>query len=273
MNNFVLPVIAIAIIGAGVFCATQTKAVSHAKDKIMQTVDPNAVTEWEHGWKTSRITATRYSNLHMGQSVGFTFPKNPNDCDLAELSDFIEAQGGSVYQSGGYPGAEMFAQFKGVKDKETANAKLKEILPAFNQLMQDITDGKKIAPIVNPNAKAWPDTDPPDKTDKYWELNNNLNANGTQYKKAEVSPGKWQWIVDEEAMKSFADMNAHRRNLFYALTHRVLTDAELKEALGYGDSLNVEPNVGYYAEEKGRELQRAFQLQETLRRMAAIPKL
>ncbi len=220
---------------------------------------------WEHGWKTDRVTATRYTNKTMGLSIGFKFPKNPNECDRAEISDLIEAQSGSVYQSGGYPGAEMFVVFKDVMDVVSADAKLQKILPRLNKLMDDITEGKKIPKIVNPNAKVWPDTDPPDKTNPYWEFNNNMSVNGTPYKKVEVSPGKWQWAKDEVSMKYMADAQDHRRNLWYALTTRVLTDAELKEVAGHGSSLNIEPMTPYNAQEKLTELQNALLIQQMLR--------
>lgn len=104
----------------------------------------SSITEWEHGWKTDRVIATRYKSPIMGYSIGFTFPKNPNDCDRAELSDFMASKDGGVYQSGGFPGAEMFVQFKDVTDKETANIKLHVILPELSQLISDLGNGKKV---------------------------------------------------------------------------------------------------------------------------------
>lgn len=78
--------------------------------------------EWEHGWKTKHVIATRYSNPHMGFNIGFRFPLNAYDCDAAELFEFIEKTlGGWVYEGGGSPGAEIFAVFRDVKDRESAN--------------------------------------------------------------------------------------------------------------------------------------------------------
>jgi hypothetical protein len=96
-------------------------------------------TEWEHGWKTKRVVATRYTNQMMGYNIGFTFPENIHNSDGPEVSKFMEAHGGWVYSSGGHPGAEMFVVFKDVKDKNSANKKLQQILPALDQLMQDIS--------------------------------------------------------------------------------------------------------------------------------------
>ena len=88
--------------------------------------------------------------------------------------------------------------------------------------------------------------------------------NGIQYKKAEVSPGKWQWVVDERTMKYMVEWNNHRRELFEALSSRVLTDAEMKEVQSYGLHLNIEPNVSYSPEDKARELSNALQVQQIL---------
>lgn len=202
----------------------------------------------------------------MGFNIGLEYPKNPNDCDRAEISDFIEAHGGWVFQSGGYYGAPMYVKFKDVTDKTSADKKLLELLPGLNKLMDDITAGKKIPPIINQHAKVWPDTDPPDKSNEYWEFNNNLNSNGTQYKKSEVSPGKWQWIVDEAAMKSMREYAQHKHDLWNALTTRVMTDAELKELAAYGSSINTENMQPYNATEKLQELHNALLIQQMLRR-------
>lgn len=113
-------------------------------------------------------------------------------------------------------------------------------------------------------SEQWPNTTAPDKTDPYWEFNNNMNANGTPYKKVEVSPGKWEWRVDEVSLKASHDYDAHKRQIYKALRTRVLSDAELQEALDYGDYLNVEPMVGYTEAEKSKELNDAFVTQHKL---------
>lgn len=59
----------------------------------------------------------------------------PHKCDRAEIGEFMEKNSGVVYESGGYPGAEMFVIFKDVKDKESANRKLVKILPPLDELM------------------------------------------------------------------------------------------------------------------------------------------
>lgn len=224
-----------------------------------------ALVEWEHGWKTDRVIATRYNSPMMGWNIGFTFPLNPNDCDRAELSDFMEAHNGRSFQSGGFPGAEMFVKFKDITDKESATAKIKAILPELSALITRLSNGEKVTIEKTAPKYTWPDTSPIDKSDPYWKFNNNLDSNGTQYMKAEVSPGKWQWVVDQAAMDSVAQMETHRRELFHALTTRVMTDDELKEAASYGASLNIEMGVSYYADQKQQELSRAFTVQQMLR--------
>jgi hypothetical protein len=94
--------------------------------------------EWEHGWKTDDVIATRYQNKQVGYNIGFQFPRNPNNCDRSEIFDFITKQQGNIYQVGGYPGAEMFVIFKDVTDKTTANKKLKSILPALSRLIRSL---------------------------------------------------------------------------------------------------------------------------------------
>lgn len=91
--------------------------------------------EWEHGWKTPHVIATRYKSPVIGYNIGFRFPKNPNNCDRAEIFDLIATNNGAVYQGGGFPGAEAFAVFKDVSDKESANKKLQVLLPKLERLM------------------------------------------------------------------------------------------------------------------------------------------
>lgn len=98
----------------------------------------NKPAEWEHGWKTAHVIATRYSNQVVGFNVGFRFPLNPNECDDSRLFKFMESNGGWVYEAGGYPGAEMFVVFQDVKDKGGANRKLQAILPKLEALVKHI---------------------------------------------------------------------------------------------------------------------------------------
>lgn len=60
----------------------------------------------------------------------------------------------------------------------------------------------------------------------------------------------------------------HRRNLFHALKTRVLTDEEMLEALIYGNDLMLEPDVVYTAFAVKYKIDRAFRLQDELRKTA-----
>jgi hypothetical protein len=76
----------------------------------------------EHGYQTKYVIATRYQNDFFGYNIGFRFPHHPYDSDSRELFEFIEKEGhGAIFQGGGSPGAEVFAKFEGVVDKESAN--------------------------------------------------------------------------------------------------------------------------------------------------------
>ena len=114
---------------------------------------PYQVEAWEHGFKTSRVIATRYTNKFMGYNIGFEFPKDIYNADRAEVSDFMEANGGWIYQGGGYPGAIAYVKFKDVTDQESANKKLKAILPPLSQLMADMSAGRKVV-IEKPKASS-----------------------------------------------------------------------------------------------------------------------
>jgi hypothetical protein len=117
-----------------------------------------------------------------------------------------------------------------------------------------------------PPAKAdqakyvWPDCPPPNEHTRYL----GANINGTQYKPSEVSPGRWQWIVDAEAKQE----ETHRSSLYWALRSRVLTDEEMAEVERYGDCLNIQNGMSYSAEAKARELNNALLQQFRLREIA-----
>lgn len=114
----------------------------------------------------------------------------------------------------------------------------------------------------------WPDCEPLDKSDPYWEFNNNLNCNGINYLKKEVSPGRWQWVENEEANRRQWEREDRKRKLFFALQTRALTPEEEIEALEHGTNLNIENMVSYSPEVKQRELQDAWFQQRRLQLLA-----
>lgn len=126
----------------------------------------------------------------------------------------------------------------------------------------DETDASKI---------EWPNTTPIDKSDPYWEINNNRNINGTQYRKTEVEPGKWQWTIDQEAMESKARSAQARRDLYWALRTRVLTADEMSRVQQMGLWLVTEENTPYYEANKQREFNEALLQQFKLRIAAEKP--
>lgn len=79
----------------------------------------------------------------------------------------------------------------------------------------------------------------------------------------------------KEEMKKARDAEAaeeaHRRDLFQALKTRPLTADERKEALGYRDRLNIEPNTPYFAADKTRELNEAWVVQARIQAAAEAP--
>lgn len=230
------------------------------------------VTPTEHGWKTSRVVATRMNNDLMGQFVKLEFPKDPNDCDRIEIEQFIAMNGGHIFEGGGYPGAPAYVTFDGAKDKAAVDQKLKQILPGLTVLLSKLDNAAYTKEFEAKFKKwdlahnlQWPDAGRPTT----WE-SSSISINGAQYKKAEVSPGKWQWVLDQEAMRELEQIEQPRRDLYFALTHRVLTAKEYQQALGYGDRLNIEPRTTYFPDAKRAELNHAFELQKILRETAAI---
>lgn len=94
-----------------------------------------AMIEWEHGWQTTNVIATRYRDGDMGYNIGFAFPNDPNNCDAMEIDDLMRTHGGMIYEGGGYPGAVAYVVFKDVTDRESADRKLKHVLPELDRLM------------------------------------------------------------------------------------------------------------------------------------------
>lgn len=96
------------------------------------------ITEWEHGFKTSRVIVTRFAGSDIGYYVSFEFPKNCWDADREELFEYLESHDGWVFQGGGFPCAPLEVKFKGVVDKASANVKIKEILPGLDKVVRGL---------------------------------------------------------------------------------------------------------------------------------------
>lgn len=215
-------------------------------------------TATEHGWKTKRVVATRIKNATMGEFVKLDFPLNGYDSDRAEIGDWLEERGGRIFQGGGSAYAPAYVQFDGVKDAAAMDKKLLEVLPGLDTLMSHLDDAAYMKKVNahheawdKANKPQWPNTTAPDKTNPYWEFNNNLNVNGVQYQKVEVSPGRWQWAVDDKAMKAMQDYEDAKWKLFFDLSRRKLTH---KELMGVHIGMNVRNMESFFAVDKYAEL-------------------
>jgi hypothetical protein len=110
---------------------------------------------WGHGYRTSRVVATRYRNELMGEFIGFRFPDDLYNADRLEVFDFLTDNDGWVFSGGGSPGAENFVKFRCVTDADTANQTMKAILPPLSQLMADLAAGKQVK-IEKPQGEPKP---------------------------------------------------------------------------------------------------------------------
>jgi len=238
--------------------------------QIKNTLSPHIPIAWEHGWKTNRVTATRYQSDVMGFNIGFLFPKNPYDSDRAEIFDFIESRGGSVFQGGGYAGAEIYAKFEGVNDVATADMKLKSILTDLDKLMDDITVGRKIPPfkteeqpltmaqwIQKMNAKREP------ATMDGW-LGSGSNGYGTWVVRG-INGVKVYEDTTAETQKEEAKLQARKNELINALTTRILTDQEMKEVAALRSWLLIRPMEPYNEQEVESKFQTMLLIQQNLR--------
>jgi hypothetical protein len=115
----------------------------------------------------------------------------------------------------------------------------------------------------------WPDTDPPDKSDPFWELNNNFTINSTPYKKEEVEPGRWQWVVNQEAQQRLREYEQRESDLWWALRTRVLTDEEMAEVRQHDYHLLARNMQPYNEDNLKRQFDRALVTQLYLRMDAA----
>jgi hypothetical protein len=85
-----------------------------------------------------------------------------------------------------------------------------------------------------------------------------------QFKEQEVSPGKCKMVEDKEGEAETAKMEQHRRDLWWALQTRVLTQEEMAEVRGYGEMINIEPNQPFMEADKQAERNSAFLQQARL---------
>lgn len=222
-------------------------------------------------FKTNRVTAViRHSDM-MGDFIMFNFPKNPYDCDVADIFDFIESDaiGGSAFQGGGSPGAPICATFRKAKTRDELRAILRRVTPLLNALMKDITNGVPIPKppprkIVDANGKEWPECVPGDST----------GGSYTAYSISSsplVCSAEGRWVVDEamtqkihKGMLELRKSNERANELFRALSMRVLTHDEMLEVARFGNDINTRGGGPYNANEKMLALNNVLLIQQML---------
>ena len=129
----------------------------------------------------------------------------------------------------------------------------------------------KLGSIPRPEPEAaakyeWPFCEP-DTDDCYCC---GMSVNGTQYRKKEISPGIWQWVVDDEAMQHMRDQERERQTLWWDLRTRVLNNDEMERVRRYGSYLNTPSGGSYNCHEKALELNAALAKQAELRILAGV---
>lgn len=115
----------------------------------------------------------------------------------------------------------------------------------------------------------WPNALPPE-TDPLGDYT--VTVNDVPHSKKEIAPGEWRWVVNEVLLAARDARETDRRNLFWALRSRVLTEDEMKRVDQYGSSLNIDLGVSFYRLEKSRELNEALLQQARLRAALLLPK-
>lgn len=95
------------------------------------------------------------------------------------------------------------------------------------------------------------------------------NRNGVYYKQEQVSPDEWRWAIDDEMNDRVAGLEKSRRDLYWALRSRILTDEEMARVASYGDSLVIEQMESYDPAGKQKELNDALLQQFRMRAIVA----
>ena len=159
-----------------------------------------SIQEWEHGFKTSQVTATRRTNKEKASwTIQLDFADQYN-ADRAEIGDFLHAFDCGIFQGGGYPGAPAMVACKTIKSKEDATAKIKEFLPGLTRMMAEmsirnkidvneyLSDEQRKKLAADLEAHKWPNATEAD-------VGSGFSDGVNQYTAKEVSPGKWEWVV------------------------------------------------------------------------------
>lgn len=105
---------------------------------ITSTESSHKATQWEHGWETDVVTASRYTNPDIGYNIGFVFKRYSEKADRAELFDYFKSNGGSVYEGGGSPDAPDYVIFDNVKSRDDADKFLPVFLPKLSSFVENL---------------------------------------------------------------------------------------------------------------------------------------
>ena len=97
---------------------------------------PSIIRPTEHGLRTYNVIATRYTNPYIGYNIGFEFPTIPYDADDERLFNLFDKYNCGVFEGGGEPGAPLYVGCDGVHDADTANQRLRQLLPGLSRLVQ-----------------------------------------------------------------------------------------------------------------------------------------
>lgn len=238
----------------------------------------NKPTKVEHGWKTQRVVATYLPKTGIGYSLKFSFPENEYDSDRADVSDTFEDYGCNIYQGGGFPGAPAYVACEGVNDDQSADAKLKELLPVLDDVLRRLSSSSG-ALAKSAKTKAREAAQP--KTHEEWIALMNAKKRGCK-----GAEGSWMGSgttgyssyseTCTHGVEVFTDTTAetqawkdkeqtHRDSLASALVTRVLSKKEMEEVGRTGSNLLVREMTPYSQEDVERRFQSMLAIQQALR--------
>ena len=240
-----------------------------------------ALMKWEKGWKTSRVVAEYWPGAGIGYSLKFTFPENTNDSDRTEVSDTFEDFDCNIYEGGGYPGAPAYVQCNSVHDNASADIKLKDLLPALDDVLTRISlssgplpkSRKAIAReaaapmtmaewIAAENAKRKP------CKEEGW---NGSGSNGYDSWSARCEHGIEVYTdTTKETQEAEAKEAQHQSALAQALVSRCLTAKEFQEVTSYGHNLYVRPMIPFMQEDVQSRFNAALQTQQILQQHCPV---
>lgn len=93
---------------------------------------------------------------------------------------------------------------------------------------------------------------------------------GNIYCAREISPNRWQWVVDDAAEIAASNLFVAKRDLWKALTTRVLSSDELAAVLSEGVEAIPYYGGSYDLAERLAEYHGALRVQMTLRKLVVV---